>query len=149
MANSSQSNQKEANNEGEARAPPVWKTSAGGVQLAVWRNPTPKGGSFHTVTMDRRYKRKDGEWASSGNLRLNDIPKAILALQKAYERMVLSRDGQEEDEEGEDAPSSSAPSPSQAEIPEEVREYLASIRPDLFAPSAHGTGAAAARTAKG
>ena len=110
MEKTNQSNQREPASEGDGRAPPVWKTSAGGVQLAVWRNPAPKGGVFYTVTLDRRYKRADGEWASSASLRLNDIPKAILALQKAYERMVLAPETLGEDEEGGEAPSSSSPS---------------------------------------
>ena len=112
MEETNQSNQREPSNEGEARAPPVWKTSAGGVQLAVWRNPAPKGGVFYTVTLDRRYKRGNGEWASSASLRLNDIPKAILALQKAYERMVLAPETLGEDEEGAEAPFSVLPSTS-------------------------------------
>ena len=110
MEKTNQSNQREPATEGAGRAPPVWKTSAGGVQLAVWRNPAPKGGVFYTVTLDRRYKRGDGEWASSASLRLNDIPKAILALQKAYERMVLAPETLGEDEEGGEAPFSVLPS---------------------------------------
>lgn len=104
MDKTNQSNQREPASEGEGRAPPVWKTSAGGVRLAVWRNPAPKGGDFYTVTLERRYKRGDGEWASSANLRLNDIPKAILALQVAYERMLLAPETLGEEEEGGEAP---------------------------------------------
>jgi len=102
MGSTEESNQSEPTSQG--RAPPAWKTSAGGVQLAVWRNPAPNGGVFYTVTLDRRFKRQDGKWDSSASLRLNDIPKAILALQKAYERMLLAPETLGEDEEGGEAP---------------------------------------------
>lgn len=126
-------NQTEGAVQGE-KAPPVWKTAAGGVQLAVWRNPAPSGGFFHTVTLDRRFKRKDGQWDSSASLRLNDIPKAILVLQKAYEKIATTDASAGEGPEGEETPSS--PTPAQS-VPSEVQRYLATLRPDLFGPAAN------------
>lgn len=73
----------------EQRAPPAWKVVVGGVQLAVWANTASKGGVFRTVTLARSFKRANGDWGSTASLRVNDLPKAILALQKAYERLVL------------------------------------------------------------
>lgn len=68
---------------------PVKKFSAGGVQIAIWENEGAEGRTYNTVSIDRRYKNKDGEWKSSSSLKLNDIPKAVLALQKAYEYIAL------------------------------------------------------------
>ena len=40
---------------------------------------------FRTVSLDRAYKDKNGGWKHAGSLRLNDLPKAALVLNKAYE----------------------------------------------------------------
>lgn len=88
---------KESNGDAQ-RAPPIWKTAAGGVQLAIWKNNAPRGGSFRTVTLDRRFKRTNGEWGSTASFRMNDIPKAIVALQKAYEQLVCTGDSDEDPE---------------------------------------------------
>lgn len=70
---------------------PVKKFTAGGVTAAVWENGsgTEAGGTYNTVSMDRRYKDKNDAWKSTTSLKANDIPKAILALQKAYEYVAL------------------------------------------------------------
>ena len=68
---------------------PIKKFSVGGVQLAVWQNEGKEGNQFYTVSLDRRYKDKDDEWKSSNSYKKNDLPKAILALQKAYEFLAL------------------------------------------------------------
>lgn len=61
----------------------------GGVRVSIWKNVrTGKNGkSFktHTVKVDRAYTDANGEWHNTGNLKENDIPKAITALQKAFE----------------------------------------------------------------
>ncbi len=68
---------------------PVKKFSVGGVQVAVWENEGKEGRSFYSVSFDRRYKDKNDEWKSTSSLKANDLPKAILALQKAYEFVSL------------------------------------------------------------
>jgi hypothetical protein len=68
---------------------PVKKFSVGGVQVAVWENEGKEGRSFYSVSFDRRYKDKNDEWKSTTSLKANDLPKAILALQKAYEFVSL------------------------------------------------------------
>lgn len=37
------------------------------------------------VNFQRRFRTRDGEWQSTSSLRVNDIPKAVLVLNKAYE----------------------------------------------------------------
>ncbi|MBN1940797.1 MAG: hypothetical protein JW772_01290 [Candidatus Diapherotrites archaeon] len=67
---------------------PIKKFKAGGIQVAVWENQGKEGNVFNSVSLDKRYK--DGEeWKSSSSFKLNDLPKAILALQKAYEYLAL------------------------------------------------------------
>jgi hypothetical protein len=72
--------------------------STGAVQVSVWKNESTKDGSkseFRTVNIQRRYADKTGEWKSTSTLRVNDLPKAALALNKAFEYLVLK--GQDSD----------------------------------------------------
>ena len=72
---------------------PEKKFSTGGLKATVWQNQGKnKEGldvSFRTVTFQRRYKDKNGEWQSTNTLRINDLPKASLILEKAYEYLVM------------------------------------------------------------
>lgn len=68
---------------------PIKKFSVGGVQVAIWENEGKEGVQFNSVSFDRRYKDKEGNWQSTNSLKMNDLPKAILALQKAYEYLAL------------------------------------------------------------
>ncbi len=72
---------------------PEKKFSTGGLTATVWENQgkskTGEEVSFKTVSFQRRYMDKDGEWQSTSTLRLNDLPKASLVLQKAYEYLVM------------------------------------------------------------
>ncbi|VVC00382.1 Uncharacterised protein [uncultured archaeon] len=70
---------------------PVAKFRAGGIQVAIWENETKEGGSYKTVSIDRRYKAGE-EWKSTKSFRQNDLPKAILALQKAFEYVSMKED---------------------------------------------------------
>ncbi|MBW2979875.1 hypothetical protein KY360_00480 [Candidatus Woesearchaeota archaeon] len=73
---------------------PEKKFSTGALSATVWQNQgkskaTGEAVTFRTVTFQRRYKDKEGNWQSTSNLRLNDLPRASLVLQKAYEYLVL------------------------------------------------------------
>ena len=72
---------------------PVRTVRAGIVRASVWRNlkATKDGGEFEAfnVTVNRRYRDRDGKWSNGHSFGINDIPKAILALSKAYEYLVL------------------------------------------------------------
>ncbi len=77
---------------------PEKKFSTGAISATVWKNngnskKNNESVEFKTVTLQRRYTDKDGKWQTSSNLRINDLPKASLVLQKAYEYLVLK--GQE------------------------------------------------------
>ena len=72
---------------------PEKKFSTGGLTATVWENQGKNREgidvSYRTVSFQRRYMDKKGEWQSTSTLRVNDIPKASLVLQKAYEYLVM------------------------------------------------------------
>ncbi|MFC1562659.1 hypothetical protein ACFL4Z_01250 [candidate division KSB1 bacterium] len=41
------------------------------------------------MSLSRSYKDEKGEWQYTESLKIDDLPKAILALQKAYEHLTL------------------------------------------------------------
>ena len=70
---------------------PVKKYSAGSVQAAVWENEGKKGNAYYIVSLEKRFKASNGQWQSSHSFRAQEIPKAILTLQKAFEFVSLKR----------------------------------------------------------
>jgi len=66
---------------------------AGQVEATIWRNSYDgEKGKFdsYSVTLSKSYHDdKSGEWKKTGSLSVNDVPKAVVALQKAFEYMVL------------------------------------------------------------
>jgi hypothetical protein len=72
---------------------PEKKFRAGAISVTVWKNKGQgrEGESveYQTISIDRNYKDKEGEWKSTNSLRVNDLPKASVVLQKAYEYIVL------------------------------------------------------------
>ena len=67
---------------------------AGPVRAAVWKNTTERG-SYYSVTLERSYKKND-VWAHTSQLRINDLPKAVIALNKAFEYLLQARDVKED-----------------------------------------------------
>lgn len=71
---------------------PEKKIRAGPVSATVWKNQTIKDGhvsEYTTVSFERAYKDKEGNWKTTNTLRVNDLPKAAIVLQKAYEEIML------------------------------------------------------------
>lgn len=83
---------------------PVKKYRAGAVSATVWNNPGKpiegKEYSYSTISLERSYKDKDGAWQTTNSLRINDLPRAEVVLHRAYEFLVLNKDG-DAAEEGE------------------------------------------------
>lgn len=77
----------------ETKNLPERKFRAGVISATVWKNiGTTKEGQlmeYRTVSFERGYKDRDGEWKSTSSLRVNDLPRAALVLQKAYEYVAL------------------------------------------------------------
>jgi hypothetical protein len=67
----------------------------GAVRASVFRNVVVNNGRqipLPKVVIEVRYKDKTGQWNGTNSLSLNDIPKAILALQKAFEYLTQHRE---------------------------------------------------------
>jgi len=83
------------------RKNPEKKFKSGAISATIWENvghtEDGKETSFKTVSFERNYLDKDGNWKSTNNLRTSDLPKAILVLSKAYEYLAL-KDGASDDE---------------------------------------------------
>jgi hypothetical protein len=77
----------------ETRNVPEKKFSTGVITATIWQNQGKgRNGetvSYRTVSLQRRYKDKNGVWQSANSFRVNDLPKAALVLSKAYEYLVL------------------------------------------------------------
>ena len=71
----------------------------GAVRASVFKNTIQQNGKeipLSKVVMEVRYKDKAGEWKSTNSLSINEVPKAIVALQMAYEWLTSGRDRQAE-----------------------------------------------------
>ena len=73
---------------------PEKKFSTGVISATIWKNQGVSKRNnepieYKTISLQRRYQDKDGVWKSTNSLRINDLPKASLVLDKAYEYIVL------------------------------------------------------------
>ena len=72
---------------------PEKKFSTGTISATVWQNQgKSKNGEtieYRTVSLQRGYKDRNGVWQNTNSLRINDLPKASLVLQKSFEYVVL------------------------------------------------------------
>jgi hypothetical protein len=70
---------------------PEMKFRAGSICATIWHNSVEKEGekaSFNTISLERTYKDKEGNWQTTNSFRLNDLPRLSLVAQKAYEYVV-------------------------------------------------------------
>lgn len=72
---------------------PEMKFRAGAVSATVWQNMGQRNdgtaAAYNTISFERGYKDKSGQWKSTSSLRTGDIPKAVVVLSKAYEYIVM------------------------------------------------------------
>jgi hypothetical protein len=65
----------------------------GAVRASVWKNvrhgKDGKTFEMRAVTLDRTYKDSDGNYKTTNRFAANEIPKAILLLERAYEYLVM------------------------------------------------------------
>ena len=72
-------------------ARPIKTFKLGAVRASIFENSINKNGKIiklPKVVLEVRYKDPAGTWKSTHSLSLNELPKAILALQKAYEYLM-------------------------------------------------------------
>lgn len=73
---------------------PEQKFRAGAISATVWKNKGNNAGKtaeFYTVKLERQYKDSHDQWQSTDSLGLNDIPKAVLVLQKSFDHIVTKK----------------------------------------------------------
>ena len=76
-------------------AQPEKRFKAGSCEAAVFENEITRNGDtvkVKKVAIQKRYKAQDDTWKSTYSLDVNDIPKMMLALTKAYEYLVVRED---------------------------------------------------------
>lgn len=65
----------------------------GAVRASVWKNTRQgkegKTYEVRTVTLDRTYRDGEGNYKTTNRFAANEIPKAILLLQRAYEYLLI------------------------------------------------------------
>jgi hypothetical protein len=74
----------------ETAKPPVKKLQDGLLNLAVWGRETDNG-TFYTVTHERRYKNKNGEWAGTQSLGEDDLLSMAELYRQAYKEIKQLR----------------------------------------------------------
>ena len=66
---------------------------AGAVRASVFLNTFEQDGKtipIRKVVIEVRYRDKSGQWKGTNSLSLNEVPKAITALQQAYEYLLTA-----------------------------------------------------------
>mgnify|MGYP001606459517 FL=1 len=61
------------------------------IYVTIWRKET-ENWVTREISMNRRFKDRNGCWQATGMLRMNDIPKAVMLLQEAYRHIALNPD---------------------------------------------------------
>ena len=71
---------------------PEKKFRAGAISATVWANhgqsKEGKETTYRTISLQRGYKDKNDQWQNTTSFRVNDLPRAALVLQKAYEYLA-------------------------------------------------------------
>lgn len=70
---------------------PIQKYTAGSIHAAIWKNEinVPAGTkTLLKVTVERRFKDKEGNWKSTQSLGKHDIPVARHVMQQAFAYML-------------------------------------------------------------
>lgn len=68
---------------------------SGACEAAIFVNEINKNGGsiqIRKAVVQKRYKDKDGEWQGTNSLDINDIPKVVLVLTKAYDYLTSKND---------------------------------------------------------
>lgn len=98
MAETKRESKRQKMKQKESEHAPERKFRAGGISATIWLNKatTPKGEAteYRTISLERSYLDKEGQWQATNSFRINDLPKAVVALQQAFQHLVLQDDQQ-------------------------------------------------------
>ena len=67
----------------------------GPVRASIFNNTFQRDGKdivLPKVVLEVRYKDKNGQWKGTNSFSLNELPKAILALEKSFDHLTTHRD---------------------------------------------------------
>jgi len=71
---------------------PEKKFKAGAISATVWLNKGQgKQGDemiYKTISVERNYKDKEGNWQTTSSFRINDLPKLAVVSMEAYKYLV-------------------------------------------------------------
>ena len=73
---------------------PVKKFRAGNCTATVWKNKITVDGKdieTHSVNIEKSYKDKNDEWKTTSSFNKNEMPKAILVMEQAYEFLASAK----------------------------------------------------------
>ena len=74
---------------------PEQKFNAGGVTATVWKNTGEKDGAskeYHYITVEKRYKDKNGAWKGSNSFRVDELPKLQIVAGQAFEYCSMKKE---------------------------------------------------------
>ena len=81
---------------------PVAKFKHGCAEAAIFENEISKGEKtfrLKKIVFQKNYLDRDDKWQTTSSLDVNDVPKAILVLSKAYEFVTRAKGTKESEEE--------------------------------------------------
>ena len=71
---------------------PAKKFRAGGVSATIWVNKGNANGKeteYNTISLERVYTDKEGNWQTTSTFRVGDLPKINALVQRAYESLIV------------------------------------------------------------
>lgn len=75
---------------------PVATKKLGLVIASIWKNEGKDGKAFHSVTVEKIYKPKDGDqWKSTSSFNRDDLPMLVEAVNDAYRWFFTEREREE------------------------------------------------------
>lgn len=73
-----------------AKRVPEKKFVSGAIQASIWKNSSKEGKpDFHTVSLQRSYKDKSGQWQHTASLRVSDLPRVRLVVDEAFKYLAM------------------------------------------------------------
>lgn len=74
---------------------PERKIRIGNIHATIWNNAREIDGQIKelkNIKLEKVYKDKDGSWKSSNSFYVDELPKAIMALSKAFSELMEKKE---------------------------------------------------------